>query len=129
MGLEMPGHANMVMSSDMPMSGTATSGMKMAGMKMAEMSAHANGAMAGESSTNVRMPHSISLSSCATETCRQVWDSSSLPALSTQILPHDAANIPFSIHDNLPVGFRRAGTEITAPRSIAFAPFISPLRV
>ena len=129
LGLEMPRQANMVMSSDMPMSGTAISGMQMSGMKMASVSVQANGAMAGESSTNVRMPHSISLSSCATETCRQTWDSSSLPALSTQLLPHHAANIQFSTPFKLLIDLHRSGKDLPASQSLASDRLTSSLRI
>ncbi len=124
--LDMPGQANMVMSSDMPMSGTSTSGMKMSGMKMSGSSAYGND-MARESNDSVRMQHSISSSTCASEACRQAWDSSS--PRTPQLLPLDAANIRASIDGNLLAGLPRSPKEIIASQSLALAPFISPLRI
>lgn len=122
-GLNMSSHANMAMPPDMTMPRTV-----MSATDMSNMSAYANVAMAQESSTNVRMPDSISLSSCAGQTCRQAWDASSSWTLSRHPLPQDAANAPFSIRANLLIRLHRPGKQITASQPSALAP-ISPLRI
>lgn len=114
--LDIPGAARMAMSPDKTMSG----------MKMSGASGYGNN-MARESDANLQMQHPVSLPPCASETCRQAWDSSSTrtPDIHLQV----AANIQVSIHGNSPIGLRLSQKEITVSQSLALAPCISPLRI